>query len=126
MQDLNFTPVPESRRVDEPQGTTKATSSRKRELVVVGDSIIRGMDIIVCARKKDCLPGTQAEDILEHVNKLLAGRAGWDPVVMVHVTNDIGKARLGNGKNRLFRPAMLAFSKHLFHSTLLEIFSLFT
>ena len=91
-------PVPESGRIDEPQGTPMATSSRKRELVIVGYSILRGVDSIVCARDKGsrtvcCLPGAQVGDILDRVDKLLA-RAGRDPVVMVHVgTNDIGKGR---------------------------------
>ena len=96
LQDL--APVPESGRIDEPQGTPMATSSRKRESMVVGDSIIQGVDSIVCAREKDsrtvcCLPGAQVGDILERGDKLLA-KAGRDPVVMVHVgTNDIGKGR---------------------------------
>ena len=71
---------------------------QEKELVIVGDSILRGVDSIVCARDKDsrtvcCLPGAQVGDILDRVDKLLA-RAGRDPVVMVHVgTNDIGKGR---------------------------------
>ena len=98
LQESDLAPVPESGRIDEPQGTPMATSSRKRELVIVGDSILRGVDSIVCARDKDsrtvcCLPGAQVGDILDRVDKLLA-RAGRDPVVMVHVgTNDIGKGR---------------------------------
>ncbi|XP_036388758.1 uncharacterized protein LOC118780404 [Megalops cyprinoides] len=57
---------PESGRTEEPQGTQAASSSKKRELVIVGD-------------------------FLEHADKLLA-RAGEDPVVMVHVeANDVGR-----------------------------------
>ena len=73
-----------------------ATSSRKRELGAVGDSMIRGVDSIVCARESQTvclLPGAPAGDILECLDRLLA-RAGRDPVVMVHVgTNGMGKGR---------------------------------
>ena len=98
LQESDLAPIPESGRIDEPQGTPMATSSRKRELVIVGDSILRGVDSRVCACDKDsrtvcCLPGAQVGDILARVDKLLA-RAGRDPVVMVYVgTNDIGKGR---------------------------------
>ena len=42
MQELDLAPFSESGRIDECQGTMMATSSRKRELVVVGDLIITG------------------------------------------------------------------------------------
>ena len=83
---------------DESQGTRKASSPKKRELLIVGDSIIRGVDSVVCSRDKEsrtvcCLPGAQVGDILERVDKLLA-REERDVVVMVHVgTNDIGRGR---------------------------------
>ena len=96
---LDLATIPESRRMYEPQRTPMATSSKKRELVVVGDIITRGVDnSIVCACQKDsrtvcCLPVAQVGDVLEHVDKLLA-RAGRDPVAMVHVgPNDIDKSR---------------------------------
>lgn len=98
LQESDLAPVPESGRTDEPLGTQTATSSKKRELLIVGDSIVRGVDSIVCSRDKEsrtvcCLPGAQVGDLLENADKLLA-RAGRDPVVMVHVgTNDIGKGR---------------------------------
>uniref|UniRef100_A0A3B3SHZ5 SGNH hydrolase-type esterase domain-containing protein n=1 Tax=Paramormyrops kingsleyae TaxID=1676925 RepID=A0A3B3SHZ5_9TELE len=65
-------------------------------LVVVGDSIIRGIDSYVCTRDRgsrtvSCLPGAQVEDLPNRVDRLLAP-AGVDSVVMVHVgTNNIGK-----------------------------------
>ncbi|XP_072558777.1 uncharacterized protein [Paramormyrops kingsleyae] len=81
-----------------PLGTEEPPPPRKREVVVVGDSIIRGVDSYVCTRDRgsrtvSCLPGAQVGDLPDRVDKLLAP-AGVDPVVVVHVgTNDIGKGR---------------------------------
>lgn len=97
LQELDLAPDPESGGI-ETRGTRTTSSPQKRELVIVGDSIIRGIDSVVCSRDKEsrtvcCLPGAQVGDLLERADKLLA-RAGRDPVVMVHVgTNDIGKGR---------------------------------
>uniref|UniRef100_A0A3B3SWT8 SGNH hydrolase-type esterase domain-containing protein n=1 Tax=Paramormyrops kingsleyae TaxID=1676925 RepID=A0A3B3SWT8_9TELE len=69
-----------------------------RKVVVVGDSVIRGVDSYVCTRDRgsrmvSCLPGAQVGDLLNRVDRLLAP-PGVDPVVVVHVgTNDIGKGR---------------------------------
>ncbi|KAJ8364355.1 hypothetical protein SKAU_G00131860 [Synaphobranchus kaupii] len=98
LQELDLALDPESGSTDEPLGTQMATSSRKREFLIVGDSILRGVDNIVCLHDKEfhtvcCLPGAQVGDLLECADKLLA-RAGRDPVVMVRVgTNDMGKGR---------------------------------
>lgn len=61
-QELDLAPDPESGGIDEHQGTLLASSPQKRELVIVGDSIIRGIDSLVCSRDKEsrtvcCLPG---------------------------------------------------------------------
>lgn len=98
LQEVDLAPDPESEGTDEQQGTLLASTPQKRELLIVGDSILRGIDTLVCSHDKEsrtvcCLPGAQVGDLLERADKLLA-RAGRDPVVMVHVgTNDIGKGR---------------------------------
>uniref|UniRef100_A0A3B3SL27 SGNH hydrolase-type esterase domain-containing protein n=1 Tax=Paramormyrops kingsleyae TaxID=1676925 RepID=A0A3B3SL27_9TELE len=81
-----------------PLGTKEPPTPRRREVVVVGDSSIRGVDRYVCthdrgSRTVSCLPGAQVGDLPNRVDRLLAP-AGVDPVVVVHVgTNDIGKGR---------------------------------
>lgn len=67
--------------------------SRPRQVVVIGDSIIRRTDRIVCRpdhlnRMVCCLPGARVRHVVDRVDKLLGG-AGHDPAVLVHVgTND--------------------------------------
>ncbi|MBN3305176.1 ZP3 protein, partial [Amia calva] len=74
------------------------TPPQNREVVTVGDSILRGVDHTVCSRDKEtrmvsCLPGAQVADLPKLVDGLLA-KAGGNPLVMVHIgTNDIGKGR---------------------------------
>ena len=73
----------------------------KRQVVVVGDSIIRGIDSILCkpdqeSRMVCCLPGARVRDISDRLERILE-REGDDPVVVVHVgTNNIGKTRKEN------------------------------
>ncbi|XP_072352062.1 uncharacterized protein [Scyliorhinus torazame] len=75
-----------------------------RQIVVVGDSIIRGIDSILCEQDKEsrvvcCLPGARVRDISNRLERILE-REREDPVVVVHVgTNNIGKSR----KEDLFR-----------------------
>ena len=70
----------------------------KRQVVVVGDSIIRGIDSILCKPDREsrmvcCLPGARVRDISDRLERILE-REGEDPVVVVHVgTNNIGKTR---------------------------------
>ena len=84
----------------------------------MGDTIIRGVDSMICTREKDshtvcCLPGAQVGDILERMDKLLA-RAGRDRVVKVHVrTNDIDKGRFEVLQDKFVQLA------HYLHSSLL-------
>lgn len=71
----------------------------KRQVVVIGDSIIRGIDSILCKPDREsrmvcCLPGARVQDISDRLERILE-REGEDPVVVVHVgTNNIGKARM--------------------------------
>uniref|UniRef100_A0A8C4RFU8 Uncharacterized protein n=1 Tax=Erpetoichthys calabaricus TaxID=27687 RepID=A0A8C4RFU8_ERPCA len=72
-------------------------------MVIVGDSIIRGIEAQVCSRERErerescmvcCLPGAQVGDLSGRVDRLWA-RAGVDPVVIVHVgTDDMHKGSL--------------------------------
>eukprot|EP00061_Rhincodon_typus_P012548 g38348.t1 len=76
----------------------------QRQVVVVGDSIIRGTDSILCKQDREsrmvcCLPGARVRDISDQIETILEWE-GEDPVVMVHAgTNNIGKTR----KEDLFR-----------------------
>uniref|UniRef100_A0A8C4T207 SGNH hydrolase-type esterase domain-containing protein n=1 Tax=Erpetoichthys calabaricus TaxID=27687 RepID=A0A8C4T207_ERPCA len=86
-------------RDEEPQWATSKQVPKKREVVIVGDSIIRGFDAQVWSREREsrtvcCLPGAQVGDLPGKMDRLLA-RAGVDSVFIVHVgTNDIHKGRL--------------------------------
>lgn len=70
----------------------------RRNAVVIGDSIIRGVDRVLCgqqnmSRRLCCLPGARVKDISAMLERNLQ-REGEDPVVVVHVgTNDIGRTR---------------------------------
>uniref|UniRef100_A0A803JI24 SGNH hydrolase-type esterase domain-containing protein n=1 Tax=Xenopus tropicalis TaxID=8364 RepID=A0A803JI24_XENTR len=74
--------------------TGGGSSARKgRQAIVVGDSIIRKVDRVIChkdptCRTVCCLPGARVRHVVERVDKLLGG-AGEDPAVLVHIgTND--------------------------------------
>ncbi|XP_053160636.1 uncharacterized protein LOC128348917 [Hemicordylus capensis] len=94
-------------------------------LLVVGDSIIRGIERWVCDPRVDrtvtCLPGAKVADIMQCLDRLL-GSAGEETVVVVHVgTNDVGKCsrEVLEAKFRLIgsilksRTPKLAFSEML-------------
>ena len=78
------------------QGTRRA--GQARQVLVVGDSIIRGTDREICHKDRDrrtvcCLPGARVRHIADRVDRLLGG-AGEDPAVMVHIgTNDKVRGR---------------------------------
>lgn len=84
------------------QGTRRA--GQARQVLVVGDSIIRGTDRAICHKDRDrrtvcCLPGARVRHIADRVDRLLGG-AGEDPAVMVHIgTNDKVRGRWSVLKN---------------------------
>lgn len=71
---------------------------KNRQILVVGDSIIRGTERALC--QKDpycqtvcCLPSSRVRDIVNCMDRLLDG-AGKDPAVIVHIgTNDNVRGR---------------------------------
>ena len=68
----------------------------KRNVVVIGDSIVKGIDTVFCdqdreSRRLCCLPGARVQDISSGLQRNLEWE-GKNPVVVVHVgTNDIGR-----------------------------------
>uniref|UniRef100_A0A8C3F4Q9 SGNH hydrolase-type esterase domain-containing protein n=1 Tax=Chrysemys picta bellii TaxID=8478 RepID=A0A8C3F4Q9_CHRPI len=99
--------------------------ARKRQVLVLGDSIIRNIDSWVCDDRENlmvtCLPGAKVADLSRHLDRLMCS-AGEEPVVVVHVgTNDIGKGRRDVleakfrllGKRLKSRTSMVAFSEML-------------
>lgn len=94
------------------QDTTPVCSSKMgnrsagqaRQVLVVGDSIIRGTDRAICHKDRDrrtvcCLPGARVRHIADRVDRLLGG-AGENPAVMVHIgTNDKVRGRWSVLKN---------------------------
>ena len=80
-------------------GSAAHDGGKKRgRAIVIGDSIVRGIDRRFCGRKRDsrmvcCLPGAKVRDVTERLQNILEGE-GEQPVVVVHIgTNDIGKKR---------------------------------
>ena len=69
-----------------------------RNVVVIGDSIVRGIDRVLCNRERESrrlcrLPGARIKDISSGLERNLQWE-GEDPVVLVHVgTNDIDRTR---------------------------------
>ena len=112
-----------SRTEDTSEG--EGTPVRKRQVLVVGDSIVRNIDSWVCDDRENrmvtCLPGAKVADLSRHLDRLMCS-AGEEPVVVVHVgTNDIGKGRRDAleakfrllGKRLKSRTSMVAFSEML-------------
>ncbi|XP_064417904.1 uncharacterized protein LOC135358278 [Latimeria chalumnae] len=79
-------------------GLGGTASKCSRQVAVIGDSIIRFTDRILCKpdrenRMVSCLPGARVEDLRSRVDRMLEGM-GEEPVVVVHVgTNNIGRTR---------------------------------
>ena len=73
----------------------RGRGERSRTLVI-GDSIVRGIDRRFCGRKRDsrlvcCLPGARVSDVSERIFQVLKGE-GEQPQVVVHIgTNDVGR-----------------------------------
>lgn len=123
---LDVTATPNSRESSSSSPGGVGIVSRPRQVVVIGDSIIRRTDRIVCRpdpfnRMVCCLPGARVRHVVDRVDKLLGG-AGHDPAVLVHVgTNDRihGKWRiLKNQFNELGRKLKGRTSKVIFSGIL--------
>lgn len=90
---LDVTATPNSRESNPSSRGGEGSAGRPRQLVVIGDSIIRRTDRIICRQDRFnrmvcCLPGARVRHVVDRVDKLLGG-AGHDPAVLVHVgTND--------------------------------------
>uniref|UniRef100_A0A6I8SSN1 SGNH hydrolase-type esterase domain-containing protein n=1 Tax=Xenopus tropicalis TaxID=8364 RepID=A0A6I8SSN1_XENTR len=78
--------------------------ARPKQMVVIGDSIIRKVDRVICQadrfnRTFCCLPGARVRHVVDRVDTLLGG-AGHDPAVLVHIgTNDKMNGRWGTLKS---------------------------
>uniref|UniRef100_A0A6I8SAG9 Uncharacterized protein n=1 Tax=Xenopus tropicalis TaxID=8364 RepID=A0A6I8SAG9_XENTR len=78
--------------------------ARPKQMVVIGDSIIRKVDRVICRadrfnRTVCCLPGARVRHVVDRVDTLLGG-AGHDPAVLVHIgTNDKMNGRWGTLKS---------------------------
>jgi len=76
-------------------GSAAQNGRKKRgRAIVIGDSIVRGIDRRFCGRKREsrmvcCLPGARVKDVSERLQGILEGE-GEQPVVVVHIgTNGI-------------------------------------
>ena len=73
-----------------------ATEKSKRNVVVIGDSVVKGIDTVLCDQDKEyrrlcCLPGARVQDVSSGLQRNLEWE-GENPVVVVHVgANDIDK-----------------------------------
>lgn len=82
----------------------KGRGERRRALVI-GDSIVRGTDRRFCGNERDsrlvcCLPGARVRDVSDRVFGILKGE-GEQPQVVVHIgTNDIGRKRDGDVRQK--------------------------
>ena len=71
-------------------------TKKKRRVVVVGDSLLRGIEAQVCredpwTRQVCCLPGAQIRDVTEGLPKLIKPTDTY-PFLLIHVgTNDVAK-----------------------------------
>ncbi|KAG9465935.1 hypothetical protein GDO78_017503 [Eleutherodactylus coqui] len=80
------------------------SAGQARQILVVGDSIIRWTDRVICYKDRDhqtvcCLPGARVRHIADRIDRLLGG-TGKDSVVMVHVgTNEQIRGQLRALKN---------------------------
>ncbi|XP_072891840.1 uncharacterized protein [Hemitrygon akajei] len=69
-----------------------------RNVVVIGDSIVRGIDRVLCNREREsrrlcCQPGARVKDISSGLERNLQWE-GEDPVGLIHIgTNDIDRTR---------------------------------
>uniref|UniRef100_A0A8C5QPI5 SGNH hydrolase-type esterase domain-containing protein n=1 Tax=Leptobrachium leishanense TaxID=445787 RepID=A0A8C5QPI5_9ANUR len=93
-----------SRGISPPSKGGIKRASKPRQVVVVGDSIIKRVDRVICRadrlnRTVCCLPGARVRHVVDRVDRLLGG-AGDDPAVMVHIgTNDKVSGRWKDLKN---------------------------
>lgn len=87
-----------SHRITGTEPGTVLQKGKKRNAVVIGDSIVRGTDRRFCepdryTRMVCCLPGARVRDVSNRVQSILRGE-GEQPDVLIHVgTNDIDKKR---------------------------------
>lgn len=93
-----------SRGISPPSKGGIKRAGKPRQVVVVGDSIIKRVDRVICRsdrlnRTVCCLPGARVRHVADRVDGLLGG-AGDDPAVMVHIgTNDKVRGRWKDLKN---------------------------
>ncbi|XP_059569259.1 uncharacterized protein LOC109285671 [Alligator mississippiensis] len=75
---------------------SKRTQRRRRRVLVIGDSILRGMEGPICrqdpsAREVCCLPGAKIWDVMEVIQARIKP-TDYYPLVLVHVgTNDAAR-----------------------------------
>jgi len=101
--------VSHSDRVSGTESGSVAKKGRgeKRRAIVVGDSIVRGIDRRFCGHERDnrmvcCLPGARVRDVSDRVFTVLKGE-GDQTEVVVHIgTNDVGR-KSGEDVKRDFR-----------------------
>ncbi|XP_067418891.1 uncharacterized protein [Emydura macquarii macquarii] len=77
-------------------GSTTTIPKRKRRVMVVGDSLLRGTESSICrpdreTREVCCLPGARIRDVTERLPKLIKSSDRY-PFLLLHVgTNDTAK-----------------------------------
>uniref|UniRef100_A0A8C8RI01 C2H2-type domain-containing protein n=1 Tax=Pelusios castaneus TaxID=367368 RepID=A0A8C8RI01_9SAUR len=75
---------------------TTITPRRKRRVVVVGDSLLRGMEAPICrpdkaSREVCCLPGARIRDVTEGLSRIIRP-SDYYPMLLIHVgTNDTAR-----------------------------------
>lgn len=96
--------------------------------IVIGDSLVRGIDRRFCGSKRDsrmvcCLPDAKVRDVSDRVFRILKGE-GKQSQVVVHIgTNDIGKKRDGDLKQEFLELGwkLRAKTKHVVISGTLPV-----
>ncbi|XP_053898073.1 cytosolic Fe-S cluster assembly factor NUBP1 isoform X1 [Malaclemys terrapin pileata] len=77
-------------------GFTATTPKRRRRVVVVGDSLLRGTESSICHPDREnrevcCLPGARIHDVMERLPRLIKPSDRY-PFLLLHVgTNDTAK-----------------------------------
>lgn len=84
--------------VQEKTDETTLSSRKKGKIVVVGDSQVRGLGRLFCARDSErrmcvCLPGAGIGDVADRLEGVLAGEGEAPTVVISAGGNDIGRTR---------------------------------
>ncbi|KAF7252001.1 Adhesion G protein-coupled receptor A3 [Varanus komodoensis] len=106
MEDIPCSTEQEAKAQPSSGNDTKACRNKKRREIVVGDSLLHGMETQVCqndpwTRQACCLPGEQISDITERLPRLIQPTDMY-PFPLTHVgTNDTAKQSLKKSQQAL-------------------------